>query len=468
MSDEARVLAQLDRGFDTYLEDVLAAIRRPSVSLTGEGLEVMAAWLVRYLTDLGAQARLVPGTVAPIVEGELHSAAPSARELLLYELYDTQPAPPAGWLVPPFEPAVIDEGDGPRIVGRGAFNSKGPLMAFLTVLRAFHEAGVALPVGLRFLIEGEEEIGSPSLEPYVRAKRQRLARCDAAFLPYPSTNVRGETVLRLGFKGLVLLELEVVGGAWGGPARFDVHAMHTAWLANPTWELIRALASLEGDDGRLAIDGLRECAWEPSEDDRRLLREAAATLDTGSWLEELGAERFRVEDPEALFTRFSFEPTLNVDALDAGRVGEGETSATLMPRRAAAHLDLRLVPGLDVASSLSLLRAHLERRGFAHVGLRVKNAYPSAKTAASEPVIQSLLAACRAHAERVAAIPLHAGAAPMYLFTDVLGLPFAFGGVGHGGRSHAPNEYLTLAGLRALQRSITSFLFAFGRQGTSA
>ena len=462
MTNESRVLAQLDAHFDRYLEDTLESIRRPSVSMTGEGLGDMASWLVDYLAQTGVSARLRPGTVAPFVEGEL-AAEPAAPRLLFYELYDTQPAAPEGWRVPPFEPEVVDDGDGARIIGRGAFNSKGPLMAFLTVLRAFREAGVRVPVAIRLLIEGEEEIGSPSLARYVEEHHAELAACDAAFLPYPSTNGNGETVIRLGFKGLVLLELAVEGGAWGGPAAFDVHAMHTAWIDNPVSELIRALASLQGEHGELAIDGLAQRLMPPSKEDLRLIRDAAATLDTRSWLRELGAKRFRVDDPEELFRRFCFSPTLNVDAMDAGRLRAGEEPATLMARRAAAHVDVRLVPGLEVAGTLELLRAHLHRRGLEHVSIRVKNAYPSSKTSVNERVIQSLIAGCRSHSERVAAIPLHAGAAPMHLFTDSLGLPFAFGGVGHGGRSHAPNEYLMLDGFRSLQRSIVSFLFDFGR-----
>lgn len=460
MTEESRVLAQLETCADRYLEDTFEAIRRPSVSMTGEGLDDMAAWLAEYLTETGARVRLRPGRLAPFVEGEL-TGEPDAPRLLFYELYDTQPAPPEGWRVPPFQPALVDDGDGPRIVGRGAFNSKGPLMAFLTVLRAFREAGVRVPVSIRFLIEGEEEIGSPSLARYVEEQRADLAACDAGFLPYPSTNGHGETVLRLGFKGLVLLELVVEGGAWGGPATFDIHAMHTAWIGNPVAELIRALSSLQGEHGELVIDGLAERASRPTEEDLRLIGHAAATLNTRSWLEELGAKRFRVEDPRELFHRFCFAPTLNVDAMDAGRLRQGEEPATLMARRAAAHVDVRLVPGLEVKVALDLLRAHLDRRGLEHVGVRVKSAYPSTKTSVDEPVIQSLIAACRAHADTVAAIPLHAGAAPMYLFTEVLGLPFAFGGVGHGGRSHAPDEYLMLDGFRSMQRSIVSFLFDF-------
>lgn len=464
MTDEQRVLEQIDRRFDAYLEDALEAIRIRSVSMTGEGLAAMAAWLGAYLGDLGAEVRSVPGRVAPLLDGAL--ASHRSPRLLFYELYDTQPAGDEGWEVPPFEPAIVDGPDGPRIVGRGAFNSKGPLMAFLTVLRAFREVDVGLPADLQILLEGEEEIGSPSLEPYVREHAARLGARDAAFLPYPSTNRRGETVLRLGFKGLALLELSVEGGAWGGPSRDDIHAMHTAWIANPAWELVHALASMQERGGRLAIDGLADLATPPSPSDERLIAEAAATLDTTGWLEELGAERFRSDDAAVQLRSFCFEPTLNIDAMDVGAPrGAWAEPATLMSRRAAAHVDLRLVPGMDVATTLESLRAHLDRRGFQHVRVRVKNAYPSAKTPASEAVIESLLEGCRPHAGRIAAIPLHAGAAPMHLFTDLLGLPFAFGGVGHGGRAHAPNEYLMVDGFRSLQRSITSFLFAFGRRG---
>ena len=155
MEAEKQVLDQLEKGSAGYLEDVRAAIRQPSVSRTGEGIEAMATWLISYLGNLGAEARRAPGIQFPIIEGTLSSAG-AVKTLLLYELYDVQPANETGWVSSPFE-AVIHpvRGGGNKVVGRGAFNSKGPLVGFLTVLRAFRDAGIPLPVNVRFLSEGE-------------------------------------------------------------------------------------------------------------------------------------------------------------------------------------------------------------------------------------------------------------------------------------------------------------------------
>ena len=459
---EDRVLAQLDRGFTSYLEDIRTAVRQPSVSRTGEGLLAMADWVRAYLVRLGAEARLVPGQVAPIVEGELRSPG-ARRTLLFYDLYDVQPASPEGWIAPPFAADLMaDDRGGTMLVGRGTFNSKGPLVGFLAVLRAFREAGVPLPVNVRFLIEGEEEIGSPSLAPYLCANRESLRSCDAAFIPYLGTTSQGETPIRLGFKGLILLELTVEGDDWGGPVRHDLHAMHSAWIGSPAWELLHALASLHTREGRLTVDGLDGSVSGPDADDRALIKEIAASFRPEAWLAELGARRFmHAGGAEDLLTHLMFDPTLNVDALFIGDTRPGEEPATQMPRRATAHVDLRLVPRMDVDTTLRLLREHLDRRGFGHVRLRVKCAYPWSKSSPREPVVQALVTACRRHGGKVEVFPLHAGAAPMHLFSDLLGLPFAFGGLGHGLHSHAPNEFISVEGMRDFFRSMVSFLYAF-------
>ena len=462
---EKKVLRQLERGFDVYLEDVREAVRQPSISKTGHGVEKMAEWVLFYLRRLGAIARLVPGERFPIVEGEL--SAPGARKMLLfYGLYDVQPADEPGWISPPFEAALYPTSDGgSKIVGRGTFNSKGPMVGFFTVLRAFEEASVPLPVNFRFIIEGEEEIGSPSMESYVRHNLDTLRKCDAAFIPYFATNSCGKTQLRLGFKGIIFLEFSVQGGSWGGPTNHDVHPMHTAWIHNPTWELLSALTSLQAQSGRLTIDGLDRYITGPSQEDRQLIENLVSTFDQETWLKELGVNCFKYPaDPVNLLTHLLFDPTLNIQAFWVGRTKPGEEPPTVMSMGAVAHADLRLVPNMDVKTTLECLRAHLDRRGFRHVYVRVKSAYPWSKCSIREPVVKSMITACKKHALSVEVHPFHAGAAPLYLFTDIVGIPFAFGGLGHGMLAHGPNEYITLEGLRLFQRSITSFLFEFAKE----
>jgi acetylornithine deacetylase/succinyl-diaminopimelate desuccinylase-like protein len=464
MNAESRVQAHLAAHFDRYIEDIRAAIRIPGISKTGERLAEMADWVVRYLRTVGAEARLVPGKVAPIIEGELLS--PGARStLLFYTLYDVQPANPSEWSSPPFEANIItDAGGCRRLIGRGAFNSKGPLVGFLAILKAFREAGASLPVNIVFLIEGEEEIGSPSLAPHIRANLKRLRRCDGALLPYLGTNSKGDTLIRLGFKGLGFLHLSVQGGPWGGPARNDVHAMHAGWLGSPAWELLTALASLQTRDGRLTIDDLSPPPG-PDATDRALIAGAARELSAESFLAELGAVRFKLDgDFETQLTRFLFDPTLNLDGYWVGNTPLGTEPATHLLCRASAVLDLRFVPGMDVDRTIDLIRRHFDRRGFVHLQMEVRNAYPASKCSPDEPVVQALIAACRQHCDHVTIFPIHAGAAPLYLFTDVIGIPYAFGGLGHGGKPHVPDEYLLVDSMRDYFKSMTSFLFEFARR----
>ncbi|HUD61788.1 MAG TPA: M20/M25/M40 family metallo-hydrolase [Acetobacteraceae bacterium] len=460
MTNEARVLKQIERRFDATGEEIRAAIRQPSVSRTGEGIAAMADHVATELRDLGAAVRLVPGLHAPIVEGLLN-VSPALPTLLFYDLYDVQPADgQTGWIVPPFDATiVVDDAGRRRLVGRGAFNSKGPLIGTLATLRAFTEAGATLPCNIRFLIEGEEEIGSPSLGGYIATHHTELAACDAAFIPYFGTNAIGKTIIRLGFKGLMPLEFHVTGGDWGGPARGDLHALHGALVDSPSWHLVRALASLVDDAERLTLDGLATLTPLPTQQDRELTAAVAAEFDLPGYAGEIGVARLK---PGASITDLMFSNTLNIDALSAGTIEAGDNAATLIPRTARAFADLRVVPGVPPATVLDLLRAHLDRRGFRGVEVLLRSSYPASRCTPDEPVVSALIDACRQHAPFVQVFPIHAGAAPMHVFTDVIGIPYAFGGVGHGAGAHGPNEYIMMDDIVPFMQSVAAFLFRFG------
>jgi acetylornithine deacetylase/succinyl-diaminopimelate desuccinylase-like protein len=457
---EALVNAAIAEGWPRALEDIRTAIRQPSVSRTGEGVQAMADWLCAYLAELGASVRQVPGQRAPIVEGELTAGA-DRPTLLFYELYDVQPAEgQPGWTVPPFAAEIVTDAAGRRrLVGRGAFNSKGPLLAALATLRCFAQAGVTLPCDIRFLIEGEEEIGSPSLPGYIAANLADLRRCDAAFIPYFGTNARGQTVLRLGFKGLALLELSVTGGDWGGPARGDVHALHGALVDSPAWHLLRALHALLDADGRLCVPGLEALVPPPDPADRALAEAAAERFDPAEYAAEIGVRRLK----HASLDELLFACTLNIDALQAGRIEAGDQAATLIPRVARALLDLRVAPGVAPADVVALMRAQLDRAGLPHAALAMRSAYPASRVAPDSPPARALVDACRANADDLLVLPIHAGAAPMHVFSDTIGIPYAFGGVGHGAGAHGPNEYIMVDDIAPFMRTVAGFLLRFGR-----
>lgn len=466
---EARVLAAIDGRARATVEEIRTAIRQPSVSQTGEGVQAMADWVGTYLEALGAEVRQVPGSRAPFVEGELISG-PDRPTLLFYELYDVQPAAgQAGWTVDPFEAAIVDGADGrARLVGRGAFNSKGPLVGALAAIRAFRENGVELPVNLRFLIEGEEEVGSPSLPGYIARNHALLSSCDAAFIPYFGTTAKGDTILRLGFKGLTLLEFRVIGGAWGGPSRGDVHALHGAVVASPSWTLVRALASLVDGEGRITVDGLAGITPTPAPEDLTLVEEASRHHDLAAYCAEIGAERTRHPTAKDSLHATMFDVTLNIDALVAGKLEEGKEPATVIPKIARAFADLRLLPGMKAETVLALLRAHLDRRGFTQVEVICRSTYPASRASVREPVAVALIDALRAQSQSLRVFPIHAGAAPMYVFSETLGIPYVFGGVGHGAGSHGPNEYILVDDVAPFMKSVASFFYRFAETWSRA
>jgi len=467
--DEARVLAAIDGRARATVEEIRSAIRQPSVSQTGEGVEAMAAWTRSYLEALGADVRQVPGTRAPFVEGELITGS-DRPTLLFYELYDVQPAKgQPGWTVDPFAAELVTDANGrERIVGRGAFNSKGPLVGALAAIRAFREAKVELPVNFRFLIEGEEEVGSPSLPGYIERNRNILGGCDAAFIPYFGTTAKGDTVIRLGFKGLTLLEFRVTGGAWGGPSRGDIHALHGAVIGSPSWELVRALSTLTDGEGRVTIDGLAAITPPPAPEDLELVEQAARHHDLEAYCTEIGAVKTRHATPRDALHATMFDVTLNIDALVAGKLEDGKEPATVIPKTARAFADLRLLPGMKADDVLSLIRAHLDRRGFQHVEVVCRSSYPASRASVKEPVVRALIAAMGAEAKHLRVFPIHAGAAPMYVFSETLGMPYVFGGVGHGAGSHGPNEYIMADDVAPFMRSVASFFYRFAETWNQA
>ena len=462
-SDEDRAAAQIDAGFEEYFADIQAAIAQPSVSRNGHGMSEMAAWVETYLRSLGAEARQVPGVDWPLVEGALH-AGDDKPTLLIYDLYDVMPAlEQPGWHSPPFEPTLRTMPDGrQRLYGRGAFNSKTPLVGVMAAVRAIQDAGVALPLNLRFMIEGEEEVGSKTLPRYLEANKAELSRCDGALLPYLGTNVAGQHILRLGFKGVTMLEFRVEAGEWGGPTRGEIHGSWQAIVANPAWELIGALRSLVGDDGRIAVDGLDALVPPPTADDHRLMDDVAGKLDERVWREELGVHRFkRDETLREKLQHLLFDCTLNLDGIESGRLTPDEVPPTQVPRTARAFCDLRVVPGLDVSAVLGLIRAHLDRRGYRQVEMVTHYSYKASKCPHDAPIARAMVAACRKHGGELMVYPMHAGAAPLFLFTEILGIPWIYGGLGHGGGPHAPNEYVDVDGARLFMKSMVGFLFAF-------
>ncbi len=455
-----QIFSHIDEVFDRHLDRVRAFVRQPSISGEGVGMQEMAVLVRDSIAALGGHAEIVPTPGWPVVYGELNAARP--KTLLLYGMYDVQPVEGEEWIAAPFAGEIVDlPGVGRSMVARGVYNTKGPLAGLVNVLESILAVEERLPVNVKFVVEGEEELGSRHLPRFIDAYRERL-RADATYFPFYGQDRHGKAVLWLGVKGIQYFEVACRGGAWGGPRTRGVHGSNAVWVGSPVWRLLRALGTMMDDGEAIQVYGLRDDIVPPSAEDEALLERLATTFDAATQLWMWDAERFKYPVQGAdLLRRYLYDPTLNIDGIWGGYTGPG--MKTLLPHEVRVKMDVRLVPEMEPERVRECIRAHFQQIGRGDFDVHFHDGYPPAKTSIHEPVVQALIRACRALGGEPEVWPHIAGSAPFYLFRRTLGQPFAAGGLGHGGRPHSPNEYATLEGMRAFERSVAQFLYEFAR-----
>ncbi|HKV44807.1 MAG TPA: M20/M25/M40 family metallo-hydrolase [bacterium] len=458
MTDRHYLDLHLDAMFDRHLERVRTFVRQPSISGEGVGMEAMVGLVRDTIRDLGGSAEIVATPGWPVVHGAIDAGRP--KTLLLYGMYDVQPVEGEDWMVPPFEGAVVDLPEvGASMVARGVYNTKGPLAGMLNVPESIQQVDGRLPVNVKFVVEGEEELGSRNLPGFIQAHRDRL-EADATFFAFYCQDRRGKPVLWLGVKGIQYFEVTCRGGAWGGPRTRGVHGSNAVWVGSPAWRLVRALGTMMDDQEQIRIDGFYDDVAPPSAEDEALLEALAKTFDPETQLAMWDAERFKYNlHGTALLRKYLYTPTLNIDGAWGGYTGPG--MKTLLPHEMRVKMDVRMVPDMEPERVRERIVTHLRRLDREDIQVHFHEGYPPAKTSVNEPAVQAMIRSIRALAGEPEIWPHLAGSAPFYLFRRVLNQPFVMGGLGHGGRPHSPNEYATVDGMRLFERSVARFLYEF-------
>jgi acetylornithine deacetylase/succinyl-diaminopimelate desuccinylase-like protein len=460
----ADIARLVDERFESYLERIRALCRMPSVSGTGQGIREVADRVVALIEEAGGSAELVETPGHPVVLGDL-TGPPGAPRLVRYGMYDVQPAEEPDWSVPPFAAEIVDLPRlGPSVVGRGVANSKGSLAAFFCALEVLRDTG-GIPVGIAFMVEGEEELGSPNLPRVVRDRAADLvgdAGVDLDLCGEPG----GSADLFFGCKGLLSIELVCESGEWGGPAK-PLHSSEMAWIDSPAWALVQALDTLIDHDQEPAVPGLSAAARGPSDIDREVLAELAEGFDPAEHLAGVETSHFRLPgDAPDLLEALIFRPTINIDGLEAGYTGPG--GKTIIPNRARAVLDVRLVPDLEPESGAAAIREHLDRAGYPHVEVRQLDSYPWGKADPGSAVGRAMRTSYKRAGARTLPWPMAPWCAPFYLFDRALGIPWVAGGLGHSGGAHGPDEFATVEGLRQHIVGVAEFLAAFAELSVAA
>ena len=472
------IRTEIERRHDESVKRLQDWIRQPSIAAENRGMNEGCELTMRMLGEAGfQQAVRVPTDGQPGIFATLDAGAP--RTLGLYYMYDVKQADPAEWSSPPFEAALVDKpGLGKVVMGRGAVNQKGPEGAFLAALHAIRGAGKKLPVNLVFVAEGEEEIGSPHFPQIVRRPEvlAALKNCLGIFMPSASQGLDGEVTMTLGAKGVIECELISSGERWGRGPRKDVHSSNKARLDSPAWHLVEALASLVSPDGNdPAIEGYAAKARPLSSAEKKMVGEAARRMNEAEAKKLLGVDHW-VHDVswEQSLELLVARPTVNIEGLVGGYTGPG--GKTILPGKAVAKLDLRLVPDMTAAESLALLKAHLAKKGFSDIDVNMTGGYDPTSTPADSAVIRAATAVYKNNGIDPVILPRLAGSWPGYVFTgEPLRLPAGHFGLGHGNGAHAPDEYYVIEsgnprvqGMDGAALSHAEYLYELAQVGSSA
>jgi acetylornithine deacetylase/succinyl-diaminopimelate desuccinylase-like protein len=432
------------------IDDLIRLCRLPSVSAEGRAIEETAELVSEMLQSLGFRSQILPKAGGhPVVYGELDGAS-TEKTILFYNHYDVQPAEPLDlWSSPPFELALRDD----KLCARGVCDNKGNIAARLAAIRAFQAVRGQVPLSLKFCIEGDEEIGSPGIEPFVEERRELLA-ADACLWEGGGVNWQGQPQITLGAKGLLYLELEARG------ANRDAHSSYATVLPNPAWRLIWALATLKDPQEKILIDDFYKQVRANSSQEKAAVKampaeeaHRARSLGIDGFLKGVSGLDYRL--------RHLFEPTCNIDALNSGYQGPG--AKTVLPARAMAKLEFRLVPNQEPEEVLDKLRRHLHQKGYGDVEVRCLSAERPARTPIDHSFVGLVCEAARqVYSQEPVIIPSMAGTGPLYPFVETLGLPTADIGVGYPeSRMHAPDENIRLADFLRSAKHIAAVLDRF-------
>lgn len=408
-------------------------LRMPSISAAQEDSNAFrgcAEWVRDRLAEAGADARILETSGHPVVYAEVGDGP---RTLLSYGHYDVQPPEPLDlWESDPFEPTLRDG----NLYARGVADDKGDVLARIQALRLYAQEHGELPFKLKFFIEGEEEVGSPNLAPFVRENAD-LLRADACLWEGAMKDESGRPMIFCGTKGLAYVELRAKGPS------HDLHSMYGGIAPNPAWRLVQALRTIKDENGEITVDGLMELADEPSEADLEAI--AKIPFDEAALKASWGVEAFdRDLTGEDALREMLLKPTANIAGFHSGYGGPG--SKTIVPSEALVKMDFRLVKGQSPGPVVGLIREHLERHGFGDLEVVEHHGVEAAKTPVDSPVVAVAAEAWRAVGAEPVVYPTIGGSGPTSLFTDDLGIPTIMTGAvaNPNSRLHSPNESVRL------------------------
>jgi acetylornithine deacetylase/succinyl-diaminopimelate desuccinylase-like protein len=442
----------VDKNLDNFIEELKNLCSIPSISAQNKGIEECVIKIKKILEDSGLNVQILLMEGAnPLVYGE-YIPENYDKTIIFYNHYDVQPADPLElWKSPPFEPAVRDG----KIFARGVADNKGNIIARIKAVESILQTNGDLPVAVKFVFEGEEEIGGVSLPKYID-KYKELFKADMGVWESGDRHENGKPAIKLGYKGIAFYEFFVKG------ANKDVHSGRAGLVPNPIWRLMEFLSSLRDESGKILLDGFYDDMKMDAEDEN-LLKEIP--FDNKDMKKRYGLNEFvgGFKDFEAgknfvfaasnstslnALKSLHLKPTCNIDGIISGYTGSG--TKTIVPNEALAKVDFRIFPGQTPEKLLEKLNKHIKKHGFSDVEVKYFYGYESAKTSPSSFATQIIKDATRkTYGMEPLIYPISVGSSPIYNFINKLNIPTVSTGVEYwGSLVHSPNENIMVEDFR--------------------
>lgn len=426
------VLEHIGARSDEYVTRLMDYVKNPSISAHNIGIREVSELLVAQLSALGMKAEAIPTKGHPFVLAE-YRVDPDKPTVLLYGHYDVQPPDPLElWDSPPFTPTIRDG----RIYARGVGDNKGQHFAQIMAIEAHLAVHGTLPCNVIFLLEGEEEIGSPQIADFVRDHRDRL-EADFVVTADGPLHESGRATLTYGVRGMCSFELRVKTAAR------DAHSgNYGGVMPNAIWTLVHLLGTMKTPDGQITIDGLHAPVIPPTEVE--IAASQALPLDLPAYMQKMGLAKLDAPTDRPFWDRLMFHPTMTINGLHGGYGGPG--SKSVLPCSAVAKCDIRLVEEMTPQQVMECVRAHVAKHA-PEVEVVFQGGMLPSKTAIDNPwgqVIQQAITEARGETPLV--YPCAGGSLPDYVFTKILGVPaFVMPYANADEANHAPNENMEIS-----------------------
>jgi len=451
------IASRVDSDIETLTSQLQQLIRVPSVSAKKQLTMTKCAELVsNIMSNSGITSELLKlddnsEQVSPIVYGEVKSKNnPSGKTILFYNHYDVQPAEPIElWHDDPFSGKI----DGNFIYGRGASDDKGELITRIKAVEYLLNETGDVPCNVKFLVEGEEEIGSSHLEQYLIKYRPKFS-CDATIWEFGYVDEHERPIISLGMKGLLCVELHAKC------ANADLHSSLAALVENPAWRLVHALKSIRDENGRINIKNWNNDIRDFLPEELECIRQEE--FDISSFKRNYGLDHiFNEDDIEKTKMANVGGATSNISGLFSGYIGEG--SKTVLPSTAMAKLDFRLVPDMLPQKQFQLLREHLDNNGFKDIQLKFLSGEPACRIPINDNFVKLVEASALEEYAQVVKSVSSAGTGPMWYFNNILECPcVSIGCTYKYSRIHSPNEFVRIDLLKKTTRCMGNIIEKFG------